>query len=114
MLRTLRVVAIVLLVSVLAAPAWAQVQTGSILVKVVDDQGASIPGLTVTVTSPVLPQPLVGVTDSAGTKNFTALTVGTSATDSVEAPAAAVDQPASRRAALPAVARVAATRFAAA
>src|SRR5688572_23500998 len=77
MLRTLRVVAIVLLVSVLAAPAWAQVQTGSILVKVVDDQGAAIPGVTVTVTSPVLPQPLVGVTDSAGTKNFTALSVGT-------------------------------------
>ena len=77
MLRTLRVVAIVLLVSVLAAPAWAQVQTGSILVKVVDDQGAAIPGVTVTVTSPVLPQPLVGVTDSAGTKNFTSLTVGT-------------------------------------
>ena len=59
MLRTLRVVAIVLLVSVLAVPAWAQVQTGSILVKVVDDQGAAIPGVTVTVTSPVLPQPLV-------------------------------------------------------
>src|SRR5687767_10899455 len=77
MLRTLRVVAIVLLVSVLAVPAWAQVQTGSILVKVVDDQGAAIPGVTVTVTSPVLPQPLVGVTDSAGTKNFTALSVGT-------------------------------------
>jgi hypothetical protein len=77
MLRTLRVVAIVLLVSVLAAPAWAQVQTGSILVKVVDDQGAAIPGVTVTVTSPVLPQPLVGVTDSAGTRNFTALAVGT-------------------------------------
>ena len=77
MLRTLRVVAIVLLVSVLAAPAWAQVQTGSILVKVIDDQGAAIPGVTVTVTSPVLPQPLVGVTDSAGTKNFTALSVGT-------------------------------------
>jgi hypothetical protein len=82
MLRTLRVVAIVLLASVLAAPAWAQVQTGSILVKVVDDQGAAIPGVTVTVTSPVLPQPLVGVTDSSGTKNFTALAVGTYAVKS--------------------------------
>ncbi|HUR21026.1 MAG TPA: TonB-dependent receptor [Vicinamibacterales bacterium] len=79
----MRVVALVLLVSVLAAPAWAQVQTGSILVKVVDDQGAAIPGVTVTVTSPVLPQPLVGVTDSAGTKNFTALTVGTYSVKSV-------------------------------
>lgn len=77
MLRTLRVVASVLLVSVLAAPAWAQVQTGSILVKVVDDQGGAIPGVTVTVTSPVLPKPLVGVTDSGGMQRFTALSVGT-------------------------------------
>ncbi|MEO6222798.1 MAG: TonB-dependent receptor, partial [Vicinamibacterales bacterium] len=77
MLRPLRVLAIVLLVSVLATPAWAQVQTGSILVKVVDDQGAAIPGVTVTVTSPVLPQPLNGVTDSGGVQRFTALTVGT-------------------------------------
>jgi len=77
MLRTFRLLALLLLVPALASPAWAQVQTGSILVKVVDDQGSPIPGVTVTVTSPVLPQPLVGVTDSNGVQRFTALTVGT-------------------------------------
>ena len=61
----------------LACPSWAQVQSGSILVKVVDDQGAVVPGVTVTLTSPVLPRPLVGVTDSAGVQRFTALTIGT-------------------------------------
>ncbi len=71
------VLAILLMVPVLASPAWAQVQSGSIFVKVVDDQGAAIPGVTVTVTSPVLPRPLVGVTDSAGAQRFTALTTGT-------------------------------------
>ena len=52
-------------------------QTGSIFIKIVDDQGAAVPGATVTLTSPVLPRPLVGVTDSAGVHRFTALTVGT-------------------------------------
>jgi hypothetical protein len=66
-----------MLVSLLAVPAWAQVQTGSILVKVVDDQGAAIPGVTVTLTSPVLPKPLVGVTDAGGIQRFSALSVGT-------------------------------------
>ena len=46
-----------------AAPlaAFAQIQTGSILVKAVDQQGAVIPGASVTMTSPVLPTPLSGV-----------------------------------------------------
>jgi hypothetical protein len=77
MFRTLRVIAIALLVSLLAVPAWAQVQTGSILVKVVDDQGGAIPGVSVTLTSPGLPKPLLGVTDSGGIQRFTALAVGT-------------------------------------
>lgn len=77
MSRTLRLLLLLLLVPALASPAWAQVQTGSILVKVVDDQGGPIPGVTITVTSPVLPQPLVRVTDSSGVQRFTALTVGT-------------------------------------
>lgn len=59
------------------APLSAQVQTGSIFIRIVDDQGAAVPGATVTVTSPVLPRPLVGVTDSAGAHRFAALTVGT-------------------------------------
>ena len=62
-----------------AAPlaAFAQIQTGSILVKAVDQQGAVIPGASVTITSPVLPTPLSGVTDAQGVYRFPALTVGT-------------------------------------
>ena len=41
-----------MLVLALAAPIWAQVQSGSILVKVVDDQGAAVPGVTVTADEP--------------------------------------------------------------
>src|SRR5688572_29402649 len=66
-----------LLMAAVTAPVSAQVQTGSIFVKIVDDQGAAVPGATVTLTSPVLPRPLVGVTDSAGAHRFAALTVGT-------------------------------------
>jgi hypothetical protein len=75
MVRKLGMLAILLLA--LASPSWAQVQSGSILVKVVDGQGAVVPGVTVTLTSPVLPRPLVGVTDTSGVQRFTALTIGT-------------------------------------
>ena len=61
----------------LAAPAWAQVQTGSIFVKATDEQGAAVPGATISLTSPVLPQPLTGVTDSTGAYRFAALGLGT-------------------------------------
>ncbi len=65
------------LVSVLAPRmAQAQIQTGSILVKATDQQGAIVPGATVSITSPVLPTPLTGVTDSAGVYRFPSLTVG--------------------------------------
>src|SRR5688572_20984378 len=78
MFRTRGLVAILFLLSIsITAPLSAQVQTGSIFVKIVDDQGAAVPGATVTLTSPVLPRPLVGVTDSAGAHRFAALTVGT-------------------------------------
>ena len=39
-----------------STPAWAQIQTGSIFVKAADEQGAAVPGATITLTSPVLPQ----------------------------------------------------------
>lgn len=77
MARTSGFLAILLLLPALASPSSAQVQSGSIFVKVVDDQGAALPGVTVTVTSPVLPRPLVGVTDEAGATRFSALTIGT-------------------------------------
>jgi hypothetical protein len=84
MLRQLRLVLILLVLSVgVTSPVWAQVQTGSIFIKVSDDQGAAVPGATVTLTSPVLPRPLVGVTDSAGVQRFSALTIGTYAVKTI-------------------------------
>ena len=46
--------AAVLVAVALASTASAQVQTGSILVKATDEQGASTPGVMVTITSGVL------------------------------------------------------------
>jgi len=64
------------LLSVLV-PRLAQAQaTGSIIVKATDQQGAVIPGASVSITSPVLPAPLTGVTDSLGVYRFPSLTVG--------------------------------------
>jgi len=61
-----------------AAPALAQVQTGSILVKAVDEQGAVAPGVTVTISSPVLVAgSMTGVTDSGGVYRFPSLVPGT-------------------------------------
>ena len=36
-----------------ALPAFAQVQSGSIVIKAVDEQNTAVPGATVTLTSPV-------------------------------------------------------------
>jgi Carboxypeptidase regulatory-like domain/TonB-dependent Receptor Plug Domain len=59
------------------SPVTAQIQTGSVLIKVLDDQGAVVPGVTVTVTSPVLPREIVGVTDAGGIYQVPGLAVGT-------------------------------------
>ena len=77
MSRKLGLIGILLVLSaVLGTPAWAQVQTGSIFVKATDEQGASVPGATVTLTSPILPQAMTGVTDSTGSYRFPSLGVG--------------------------------------
>jgi hypothetical protein len=56
---------------------WGQVQTGSILVKVRDPEGKPLPGVTVTVTSPVLVAgQAVGVTDANGVAQFPLLPPG--------------------------------------
>src|SRR5262245_5048424 len=69
---------LVLLVIGAAATANAQVQTGSILVKAVDQQGAVMPGVTITISSPVLVSgSMTGVTDTAGTYRFPSLVPGT-------------------------------------
>ena len=60
-----------------ALPAAAQIQTGSILVRVTDDQGASVPGVAVTLNSPVLVSgTMAGVTDSGGVNRFPSLPPG--------------------------------------
>jgi len=57
--------------------ASAQQQTGEIFGKVTDQQGAVLPGVTVTLTGPVLLQPLTAVTSDTGTYQFPRLTIGT-------------------------------------
>lgn len=60
-----------------AMPVFGQVQTGSILVRVTDQQGGAVPGVTVTLTSPVLVAgSMTGVTDSGGVNRFPSLQPG--------------------------------------
>jgi hypothetical protein len=66
------------LIAVAALPAAAQVQTGSILVRVTDSQGAAIPGVAVTLSSPVLVAgTATGTTDGGGINRFPSLVPGT-------------------------------------
>ena len=73
-LRALLGVALVTLLVPVAARA--QVQTGVLSVKAVDAQGAVIPGATVSITSPVLPKEITGVTDASGVFQVPGLTPG--------------------------------------
>ncbi len=57
--------------------AFAQSQTGNIIGKVADNTGARAPGVTVTLTSPVLISPKTAATDGEGTYKFLALPPGT-------------------------------------
>src|SRR5690349_25104446 len=66
-----------LIVTTVAIPVFAQVQTGSILVRVTDQQGAAIPGVSVTLSSPVLVAgTMSGVTDNGGVNRFPSLQPG--------------------------------------
>lgn len=65
------------LLAVAAFPVSAQVQTGSILVRVTDAQGGAVPGASVTLSSPVLVSgTMAGVTDSGGVNRFPSLQPG--------------------------------------
>src|SRR5262245_60692678 len=75
--RTFRALAAALALTVSATAASAQIQTGSIVVKAADDQGAVVPGVTVTISSAVLPRELTGVTDAGGIFQLPGLSVGT-------------------------------------
>lgn len=73
----IRLAALVLAMSI-AAPASAQVQTGSILVKATDEQGAVVPGIAITISSPVLVAgTMTAVTDAGGVYRFPSLVPGT-------------------------------------
>src|SRR5262245_58175235 len=61
----------------ISSPALAQVQTGSILIKAVDEQGAVMPGVTVSITSAILPQEIAGMTDASGVYRIPGLSAGT-------------------------------------
>ena len=77
MVRKIVVFGFLLALLTVPTQVFAQLQTGSILIKAVDEQSSTVPGATVTLTGPVLPAPLVGVTDSSGVYRFPSLTVGT-------------------------------------
>src|SRR6187200_2553340 len=77
MKRMVSCVALLLAVAI-AAPAAAQVQTGIILVRAMADQGGMVPGVTITISSPVLVAgSMVGVTDAGGVYRFPSLVPGT-------------------------------------
>src|SRR4029450_10024558 len=75
MRRILRLAAVSLAVGV-AAPVLAQVQTGSILVKATDQQGAVVPGVPISISSAILPQEIVGTTDASGVYRLPGLSAG--------------------------------------
>ena len=60
-----------------ASSARAQSQTGEIFGKVTDESGAVLPGVAVTLTGPILLQPLTATTSETGTFQFPRLDVGT-------------------------------------
>ncbi len=75
--RTWCVMALVLAVATVPVSTSAQIQTGSLVIKAVDEQGAVMPGATITATSPVLPRETVGLTDASGVYQLPGLPVGT-------------------------------------
>ena len=70
--RAVAVAAMLLLL--VGAPAFAQLQSGSLYGTVVDDQGAPLPGVTVTVGGQGAP--IVQVTDAQGRFRFPTLSPG--------------------------------------
>src|SRR4030095_16809424 len=54
----------------------AQSQTGEIFGKVTDESGAVLPGVSVTLTAPILLQPLTATTSETGSFQFPRLAVG--------------------------------------
>jgi hypothetical protein len=65
------------LLGLMAIPAFAQIDKGSIEAIAVDQSQAPLPGVTITVTRPETGYETFAVTDTAGTARFPALTPGT-------------------------------------
>src|SRR5215470_8583118 len=62
----------------IVSPVHSQIQTGSILVKTIDQQGAILPSVTVTLSSPVLVSgSTTGITNEGGVHRFPSLAPGT-------------------------------------
>lgn len=75
---TLRRLSVLVLALTLIPAAWAEAQTtGRIVGTVEDTQGAAVPGVTVTVSSPALQGIQTQTTDQTGNFRFVALPVGT-------------------------------------
>ena len=72
-LRTIALALVALFAT--TALAGAQQPTGEIFGKVTDQSGAVMPGVTVTLTSPILLQPLAAVSSETGTYQFPRLEV---------------------------------------
>ena len=73
-----RPLALAAMLACLAVTIEAQVQTGSILIRVSDEQGGAVPGVAVTLTSSALVAgAATGVTDSGGAYRFPSLPPGT-------------------------------------
>ena len=75
--RLIAFLAVLVLMVGVSAPAWAQNQTGEIIGKVTDESGAVLPGVQVTISSPVLLQPLSAVSSETGSFQFPRLDVAT-------------------------------------
>ncbi len=76
--RSVRLSGFFLLAVLVALPAAAQIQTGSILVRMRDAQGAALPGATITISSPnLVARQMTGVTDAGGAYRFPSLPPGT-------------------------------------
>lgn len=77
MRRLVRAVALLVALVAGSSTVHAQVQTGSIFIRVLDEQGAVLPGATIVISSPVIiAGEMVGTTDSTGAYRFPSLLPG--------------------------------------
>lgn len=77
MTRIVRVICALAVMLAVAVPSTAQIQTGSILVRVDDEQGAAVPGVSITISSTALVAGTsTGVSDAGGAYRFPSLPPG--------------------------------------